>query len=77
MQVNLAKSSIMGEIVELLGFLLTRTGARPTAKRIEAILKLTPPKNKKGCRRIIGIINFIENHIPGRVKKWPKKGGCG
>ena len=63
MQVNLAKS----RGVELLGFLLTRTGVRPTAKQIEAILKLAPPKNKRGCRRIIGIINFIKNHIPGRA----------
>ena len=67
MQVNLSKSSIMGEEVELLGFQLTRTGVRPTAKRIEAILKLAPPKNKRGCRRIIGIVNFIKNHIPGRA----------
>ena len=64
MQVNLEKSYIMTIQVELLGFILTRTGAKPTPKRIEAILKLAPPKNVQGCRRIIGIINFIKNHIP-------------
>ena len=69
MQVNLSKSSIMGEEVELLGFMMTRKGSKPTAKRIEAILKLAPPKNVRGCRRIIGIINFIKNHIPGRTEK--------
>ena len=53
--------------VELLGFTLTHTGAKPTAKRIAAILKLAPPKNVQGCRRIIGIINFIKNHIPMRA----------
>merc|ERR1711966_187007 len=40
MQVNLGKSHIMAIEVELLSFTLTRTGAKPTAKRIEAILKL-------------------------------------
>ena len=65
MQVNLDKSSLMAEEVELLGFVLTCMGARPTTKRIGAILKLAETKNKKGCRRIIDIINFIRNHIPG------------
>ena len=64
MQVNLEKSHIMAIEVELLGFILTRTGAKPTPKRIEAILKLATSKNVRGCRRIIRIINFIKNHIP-------------
>ena len=53
--------------VELLGFTLTRTGAKPTAKRSVAIIKLTPPKNVRGCRRIIGITNFSKKHIPMRA----------
>ena len=61
MQVNLEKNNIMAIEVELLGFTLTRTGAKPTSKRIEAIPKLAPPKNVRGCRRIIGIINLIKN----------------
>ena len=64
MQVNHEKSHIMAIEVELLGFILTRTGAKPTPKRIEAIFKLEPPKNVQSCKRIIGIINFIKNHIP-------------
>ena len=63
MQVNLEKSHIMAIEVELLGFILTHTGAKPTPKRIKEILKLAPPKNVRGCRRIIGIINFIKYHI--------------
>ena len=53
--------------VELLGFILTRTRAKPTHKRIEVILKLVSPKNVRGCGSIIGIIGivkFIKNHIP-------------
>ena len=45
MQVNLKKSHIMAIEVELLGFILTCTGAKPTPKRIEAVLKLAQPKN--------------------------------
>ena len=64
MQVNLEKSELMAETLTLLGFQLTRTGSRPTSKRIEAILKLDKPKNKKGVRRINGILNFIKDYIP-------------
>ena len=67
MQVNLEKSHIMAIQVELLGFILTCTRVKPTPKQIEAILKLAPPKNMQGCRRSIGIINFIKNHIPMRT----------
>ena len=63
MQINLNKSHSMAVQVELLGFILTRTGAKPTPTRIEAIIKLTPPQNVRSCRRIIGIVNFIKNHI--------------
>ena len=64
MQVNLEKSELMAETLTLLEFELTWTGSRPTSKRIEAILKLGKPKNKKGVRRINGIVNFIKNYIP-------------
>ena len=60
MQVNLEKSELMAETLTLLGFQLTRTGSRPTAKRIKAILKLGKPKDKRGVRRINGIVNFIK-----------------
>ena len=69
MQVNPEKSHIMAIEVELLGFILTRIGAKPTPKQIEAILKLAPSKNMRGCRRIIEIINFIKNHIPMRASR--------
>ena len=45
MQVNLEKSHIMAIEVEFLGFILTRTGAKPAPKQIEVNLKLAPPKN--------------------------------
>ena len=67
MQVNLEKIELMAETLTLLGFQLTRTGSRPTQKRIEEILKLGPSKNKKGVRRINGIVNFIKNYIPNRA----------
>ena len=31
---------------------------RPLRSRIETILKLEPPKTKKGCRSFVGMVNF-------------------
>ncbi len=67
MQVNLEKSELCAIQVEFLGFLLKRTGFQPTRKRIEAILKLLPPRNVKQVRGFLGTINFIKNHIPNRA----------
>ena len=64
MQVNLDKSELMAETLTLLELELTQTRSRPTSKRIEAILKLVKPKNKKGVRPTNGIVNFIKNYIP-------------
>ena len=68
MQVNLAKSELCATEVEFLGFLLKQTGFQPTRKRIEAILKLLPPRNVKKVRAFLGTINFIKNHIPNHAK---------
>ena len=51
--------------LDFVGYLLPQTVHKPLSKRIEAKLKMTPPKNVKWVSALIGIINFIKNHIPG------------
>jgi hypothetical protein len=53
MQVNLTKSTLCAKEVEFLGFLLKEMGYQPTKKRIEAILKIAPPKNVKKVREFL------------------------
>ena len=36
-----------------------KVSVRPIASRIEAILKLEPPKMPKGCRSFMGMVNFL------------------
>ena len=67
MQVNLNKSTLCSKEVEFLGFLLKQSDYQPTRKRVEAILKILPPKNVKKVREFLGAINFIKNHIPNRA----------
>ena len=37
---------------------------RPLRSRIEALLKLEPPKTQKGCRSFAGMVNFLSMFCP-------------
>ena len=37
---------------------------KPLRSRIEAILKLEPPKTQKGCRSFVGMVNFLSMFCP-------------
>ena len=37
---------------------------RPLRSRIEAILKLEPPRMQKGCRSFAGMVNFLSMFCP-------------
>ena len=41
---------------------------KPLRNRIEAILKLEPPKMLKGCRSFMGMINFLK-YVLSRITK--------
>jgi hypothetical protein len=68
LQVSAEKSCFCQESVEYLGFQLNRSGYAPLPSCVDAILRLNPPKNVTGVRRLLGIVNFIKNHIPHRAE---------
>ena len=61
LKVNIKKSSFGQSQVEHLGHLITRDGIKPIPKKVEAILRLSPPKTKKQLRRFIGMVNFYRD----------------
>jgi len=61
LKVNAVKSSFAAVELEYLGYWITRDGIQPLQKKVEAIKKLAPPKNKKQLRRFIGIINYYRD----------------
>jgi hypothetical protein len=67
MQDNADKSKFFSQALEFLGFTLTPTGYHPLKKRVEAIMKILPPKNVKDVFHFLGVINFIKNHIYRRA----------
>ena len=51
----------MGNIILIKG---RKVCVRPLRNRIEAILKLEPPKTQKGCRSYVGMVNFLSMFCP-------------
>jgi hypothetical protein len=44
--------------IDDLGYEITRDGIQPQPKKVEAILKLIPPKTKRQLIHFIGMLNY-------------------
>src|SRR5687768_15102979 len=66
LKVNASKCSFCKAKLEYLGYWITKNGNKPISKKVEAILKLTPPTKKKESRKFIGMINFYRDIWPQR-----------
>jgi transposase InsO family protein len=58
---NLHKCFFAQDELDYLGYWLTRRGLQPQPKKVEAILRLTPPKTKRQLRRFLGMVNFYRD----------------
>ena len=47
--------------MEYLGFWVTRTGIQPINNKVEAIVNIMPPKNKKYVHSFIGLVNYYRD----------------
>ena len=47
-----------------LGHQISKDGIHPPPNRVDALLKIPPPKNQKELRRIIGMFNWFRKFIP-------------
>ena len=61
LKVNIRKSFFGRSATEYLGFWITRNGISPLPKKVEAILNIAPPTNKKQLRRFIGLVNYYRD----------------
>jgi hypothetical protein len=61
LKVNAKKSFFAKPELEYLGFFITRNGIQPIPKKVDAILNINEPKNKRELRRFIGLINYYRD----------------
>ena len=66
LQVNLNKCQFAIDTVDYLGYTLTRAGFKPQVNKVQAILKLQPPRTVKQVRKLLGFINFYKDFIKDR-----------
>jgi transposase InsO family protein len=58
---NVRKCYFAEDKLEYLGYWLTRAGIQPQPKKVEAILRLSPPTNKRQLRHFLGMINYYRD----------------
>ena len=61
LKVNAKKSFFARQELEYLGYWITRDGIKPLPKKVEAILKIATPTNRKELRSFIGVVNYYRD----------------
>ena len=64
---NTSKSALFQKVLEFVSFWLETNGYRPLASRIQGILEVDLPRDKKEVPTFNAMVNFIKNHIPKRA----------
>ena len=65
--VNAAKCEWACEETDYLGFLITRDGIKPMAKKVKAILDIDRPRSTKDVRSFVGLVNYYKDMWPQRA----------
>ena len=61
LKVNAKKSFFAKAELEYLGYWITRSGIKPLPEKVQAILKIETPRNRKELRSFIGIVNYYRD----------------
>ena len=51
------------EIVYI-GHVISKEGVKPDKEKVEAIVNMPPPTDKKGVERLLGTVNYLAKFIP-------------
>ena len=66
---NPKKTELAYAQVEYLGFKISADGLQLSEKRVEAIRKISAPKNLKGLQRVLGLFNYWRRSIPNYAQR--------
>jgi hypothetical protein len=61
LRINAEKSYFGKGEIEYLGYWVTRTGIQPLPAKVEAMLAMEEPKNRRQLRAFIGLINYYRD----------------
>ena len=61
LKVNAKKSFFAKAELEYLGYWITREGIQPLPEKVQAILRIETPRNRKELRSFIGIVNYYRD----------------
>ena len=61
LKVNANKSKFCRTEVEYLGYLVTREGIKPQAKKVQAIHNMSTPRTRKELRSFLGLVNYYRD----------------
>jgi putative transposase len=62
--INLGKCVFATPSFEILGHMISATGAAPTANHAAEIKNWPPPQNIKQLQRFLGMVNFYRHFLP-------------
>ena len=63
-KLNWDKLQLRVNAVKYLGTIISEEGIKPDPAKVEAISNMPIPTDKAGVRRLLGMVNFLANHIP-------------
>ena len=61
---NWDKLQLRVNTVKYLGTIISEEGIKPDPDKVNAISNMPVPTDKAGVRRLLGMVNFLANHIP-------------
>lgn len=54
--------------VKYVEFMFNNSGIKPDKERVESIIHLKKPNNKKELQMVMGIVNYVREFIPNLAK---------
>ena len=61
LRINSSKSTFCTDKIEYLGYWITRNGIKPSAKKVQAILNISPPTTVKQMRSLLDISQYYRD----------------
>ena len=63
-KLNRKKCSFLVSEIKYIRHIITKNGIKPDPEKIDAILQMPKPEDKKGAQRLLGMVTYIGRYIP-------------